>query len=980
MTEWIKRYYLAVPVALAVLATVLSFRSGTMIVGGDIPFLEYFPLHHLTNALSIWSPLDGLGRLASVLSANLVIAAVNSVLMKVLPSILLQKLWLIALTVAPVISVDYLVRKTFKRDEHRAIISFFAGLLYVFNLYQVQQWSFGLIMYQVLYTTTPLMLGLLVQDERETRSLLWFTILVAISTIAGMNVAIFAALALNLGLFAAYEIATSDDRWGKVRFFARYAIVFFAVNSIWLTGFILSYVGNLSLALSNSLNQSITNGSIKNVAQYNTLVNTFRLQSATIYGFWLNKYDFPSLFTYAKSGFVFLGYSFLGTVITGLILGFKRTVSKRYIPFFLLLFLVGLFAVKGETPPFAGVYHWLFTHVSWFSMFRTPQNKFEITLMLPFAMLFGWGTKEILVSLKARWLQGVVFCVFVGAIIVNVFPYWQGRMFFPRNQVRMPSTYQETVDPINQQSAFSRVLVLPFAEMSWVDTNWGYEGYDPLLYMLSKPTFSKSAEYLSSYNVSADARIMAAITEESASELLTACQTYSVSTIVVHRDFNYEPQQLPNVVKNFDALQAKGASIQLIKHTTDLDTYHVSYAGLKDEVRVASNPALYYADPDQMNVEKAYQNRFDAFVFSEQNTNNLLTLQQHIRNQVFPIGGSGTSYDGAQMVFGTPASGTFDTSVVAKKSGPFSLTANGQKYTLLAKAENDNLVSLGTLNLNHGFVVPAATKTVVDSSVLNSPVVVNMLTGKSGNTQLVTPSTKDTASGQPTIAIHSSDDGTGVQFRVNNLEADGTYQFSFDYKTVSGRALAFSIEGVGYNVGGQSLNRILTQETLTASGNWKHKILTLQPGPYPDILVYFYPDLSGVNDTEELLGNFSLQSIDLPISSVLLTNQSIPTLGSAEPTTSKLSQTDYRVSGAENSKDELLLLNQAFTDQWQLAPKNAQAIHLVTNGFANAWLVPSGTSATTITFRDQHVFAASFYVAGGTILLVIAYTLRRRKP
>lgn len=975
MLKWVKKYYLLLPVVLAALAALLSFKPGTMIAGGDIPFFEYFPFHHLQLSSFIWNPLDGVGRFVSSQPSALVVASIDSLLLKLFNPIFVQKFTFTVLTIAPIFSIDYLVKKIFKDDDRVYLISLVATLFYVFNLYELQQWAFGTIMYQVVYFTTPLLFAFLIRGYKEKHNLLYFTLVCVINTIVGANVAIFVGQVIALMILAIFLTIFSKERGKTSCYLFSYALIYLAINSIWLTGFLLSFIGSLSLATSNDWNQIITQGSVKSVIENNHLLNTFRLISATFYGFWDGKFDFPSSRAYNQPFLVYLNFSFLSFVISGFIVGFRKSKAKKYLIIFLVMLLIGFFAAKGAANPFSSIVIRLMDKFSWFAMFRTPQNKFGPMLMIPFAILFSWGFKEtILFLFKNKILRLVSFCAIIALIVINVFPYWQGRMFFSRYQVSMPQSYTDTADFLNKDQGFSRILTLPFFESTWISTKWGYEGYDPLYFMLKKPVFSRGAEYMSQFNQVADAKIMSAIGDESLSDFLSACRTYNIDTIIVHKDYNFDTFKIPNVIKRFDAIRSKTDKIILVKESGELLTYNISTKDNNQEIRTLDNPALYFGDTSRVAATKQYDTLFDGYIFAEQNESALAKMKKNIKNQIFSISDKRTQMNDGRITFAKGFSGLAEVTVEAKSSGRFDLNINGKEYEINADPANNNLCTIGELNLADGVDVLAKLIDVVtpeqygDISKLE---MVDVSPDAEGSSQFSLYKSPQTVNGQPVISLRSNNHKVGIRLNVPSIDKNANYSLSFDYKNVSGKPGMYVIEGINHKEGGQALNEVLKTANLPATNSWTHYSMIFQPQPYPEMYIYFYSDSNGLENTENLYGNVNLKKIDLPINSILIADQSIKDLGSSALDFNKISPVQYNVSTSKSLIGKVILFNQGFNKQWVMNGENSNLTHLTANGFANAWIVEGSSDKLRITFADQKKFVFSYYFASGALIIVI---------
>lgn len=188
----------------------------------------------------------------------------------------------------------------------------------------------------------------------------------------------------------------------------------------------------------------------------------------------------------------------------------SKSKNQRTILFFVFLGLLGSFLAKGASPPFGGVYIWLFEHVPGFNMFRDP-TKFYLLIVLSYAVLIPFTLGEI----GAKKWKNILLVLF---LLYWVFAHREAVLgtlagtFTPRT---VPVEFVRLKDYLVANSGFSRVLWIPARQ------RYGYSSGD-------MPGIS--LETMNLANLSSLAEWM----RESTSNVQLA--RYSVSYIIVPTD------------------------------------------------------------------------------------------------------------------------------------------------------------------------------------------------------------------------------------------------------------------------------------------------------------------------------------------------------------------------------------------------------------------------------------------------------------
>jgi hypothetical protein len=968
-----KKYYIILPLILVCVVSLLSLKSGKIIMGGDVPLYELNPWKFIKSSFYLWNSLDGVGRVSDHFSSGLIFYFFDALLVKIFNYSLAQKIIFFALSVLPIFSINYLVRKIFKQDENYYIISIIASLFYIFNLYQLQTWSFSLIMYQIAYVTTPIFIGLLINKEDSVKNLLLFAFFSLINSLIAMNIAIFIGQAIIMALLTIWFLIFSENRKNAAIYYAKYMFVFLVINSFWLIQFVSRYLGNLSLATNNDWNQIITAGNVADTMKYNVLSNAFRLISSTFYGFWLGKYDFPFYRIYESLPFIIINFSFIILIILGVIFFYKKSNYKKYILFFLSLAIIGLFLYKGAAAPFQSTYLYLIDRFPILSMFRTPQNKFGLMIVLPYSILFGWSIKEFLLLVKNRFWKIFLFVFIIALICVNLFPYWQGKMFFPKYQNKIPESYFSIAYQVNKSSDQGRVLILPFYESTWISTNWNYIGYDPLYYMLNKPYFSRGFDWMSQPNTVASKQIMTALTEKSVEKFSEVVNRYQIDTIVIHRDYNFSTFDVPNIVADFDKISKNNNEISLDQKYGELELYKIKNSNINDAY-FAESPAVIHG-AWQLSDTKNYKSMFDTFFVTDQNREQIDLLNNNVASHIYNFSAPEIKMSGKNIDFTPNIYGEKEIYVESAKSN-YEVNINGKNYQI---KDSGSVANLGKMYLNGELTLK------VDYDPLMPLKSIDL-----NEWQINDSSLKTSNNSSFEAAINENDNRffnliskngqAGIRKKISDLDKKNYYMFSFDYKNVSGDNPRFIIEGIELKSGAEELNKVLFDETLTKSSEINHKDIILKTDPFDKIFIYFYSNKEEKNtvNTENVYGNIELKKIISPINSILVKDSLNEPIVTEKTLIEEKNPDQYEIdaNGAKNNK--FLILQEGYHPYWIASSEKVNFPHLIANFYSNAWLVPANTTKINIQFKTHNLLWVSYVVAAALFGMIIALYIKEK--
>lgn len=183
-----------------------------------------------------------------------------------------------------------------------------------------------------------------------------------------------------------------------------------------------------------------------------------------------------------------------------LLLSIKRRKNTWTI-FLLMIFVLGIFSSKGNSPPFGELFDFLFRKISFLEFFRNPFEKLGLLLPLSFAPLLGLAYEDLRMFVKGKLRLVVDFGILFYLVILLGFPFWTGLIFTSGNppandlkiniQVEVPDYYQEANNYLLKNGGLFRFITFPLGGEG-IFYKWpkGYVGVEQSALLFSTPNIS----------------------------------------------------------------------------------------------------------------------------------------------------------------------------------------------------------------------------------------------------------------------------------------------------------------------------------------------------------------------------------------------------------------------------------------------------------------------------------------------------------
>lgn len=162
-------------------------------------------------------------------------------------------------------------------------------------------------------------------------------------------------------------------------------------------------------------------------------------------------------------------------------------------------------------------------------IFRSPHQKFSIIFLLSIIILLALIREKINKNWLKRWYDIT--------IVLYIFVMWSFLFFKPYitelNLVtHIPESYKESTTYINNDSSIKNIIILPFNESTWINTEFGFEGYSLFSYLLpQKQIYNRNDLSFSSQAKKIHDILWPAI-ENKQKNILNLMNQYNIDTLV----------------------------------------------------------------------------------------------------------------------------------------------------------------------------------------------------------------------------------------------------------------------------------------------------------------------------------------------------------------------------------------------------------------------------------------------------------------
>ena len=529
----------------------LAWFRGSLIAGMDLPF-PLAPAHQLMReSASLWDPAVNLGA-ASPSFRLAAYGVMNSSLCWLgFSAVAAEKVFFVLWFAGAGLSMYFLIRVLL---PHRRLAALTGALFYMLNPYTMLVRWYELNLWQFFYAFIPLLLALFVLVIRtgRLRYVGFFLLASLVMSPAFANLGALAILALVLGGYLVTYVAQNRGSREKVWLALRYALiltVLFTGIGMW---WILPSAAGLQQEASIRQTPESTLERVEFTARGSRLDRVLRLSGYC----WLHLdyADDPGnpVIPYAENYDTALTWV-LGWIIPLLaIAGLWKVRRNPGLVWPAVLWVGGIFFMKGLQPPLGGVTRWLYETVPGMSVFRHPFDKFGLLAVLGLAPLLGAGMESLYnaagsLTRRKPWREviGIALVAVVAALllVVLVWPMWSGDVVYEGGSTMpsfripgVPEDYRQASEWLDRSEGEFRVLPFPYNRGSWsLELFDWYMGYDPSRWLLGASVMAPS-----SYPGGEFSEVAAGAALYGHDHAQVLCTLLNVRYVLLREDVNWE--------------------------------------------------------------------------------------------------------------------------------------------------------------------------------------------------------------------------------------------------------------------------------------------------------------------------------------------------------------------------------------------------------------------------------------------------------
>lgn len=495
-TSFLGRNWPAFLICLFGLVTLFWFK-GEILAGGDQGLPP--PANILYRAFYTWDPLHpwlGFFDLFTTNSSEIFPYALfwSTLLNAGIPLAAADRIWVYLLYTLPGISMLYLASSIGIESK---IARFLVSLFYIVNPYVVYALTaFGPVNTdsQLMYTFTPLILGLTVRGLRSPLNYRYAAYIALASLFAGTtfeNAPKYIFIWAPSALFLLYSLVIPSNR--KIRsYMAKFAAVTVALVAM-INAYLLVYLYLTFESITSGLVQLSSVGVLFYYADHSSFSNVIR----TLAGYAWSPVFYSFYFSYDSPLLIAVAFSIPALAIGSLLLNNGKKMKVFFAAFFVLCF----FLAAGPNGIGEALFLWLYNNLPYFYIFRDPTTPFESGVVISFAILLGFLLDFFLKKWNFALNRKLLLITAVVALIfLSGFPILNGSVMpnsprgisgYPGVQVNFPS-YWANFSAFASSQWDGRILLVPTESpvgnsQFWYNPPFGYWGPDPAIQGISAP-------------------------------------------------------------------------------------------------------------------------------------------------------------------------------------------------------------------------------------------------------------------------------------------------------------------------------------------------------------------------------------------------------------------------------------------------------------------------------------------------------------
>lgn len=636
--------FVSIVTLLVVVISIVNYKPGTWLTGWDNLHPEMdFGLNIDRSINGVWQEYQGVGLLSGMAhTADLPRQLILLLFSLVLPLSFLRYLYFYLMLWSGPIGLYFFARWLLKRVDNSweaSLAAFLGSLFYLLNIGTVLNFYAPISFFNTQYGFLPWLLLYFYKYIREQKRA-YLIVYFALSFFASQMAYVPTLFIVYIGiliLISIYEFIVSKFNSKLVRNLFVIAFITLLANLYWILPFSLFAFKGSSTVINSKISQMSSENTFVLNKRGGSFFNTVLLK-----GFWLSNTDmnenreFVPMFKewndhLSNKYILFVGYTLSVFLVLGVIYSLYRGRSE--IRVFLLLFLVSMLMLMSENPPFGWIYALIREHSSIFrEIFRFTYTKFSLMAVFSYALMFSFGIKLVIDLIRKftasakliKVMQGAFATILIASMITWIFPIFQGYLFYPRLRLNIPQSYFNTFDFFKDQSASTRIAVLPqHTFWSWKYYNWGYRGSGFLWYGIKQPILDRAFDVWTPYNEGYYYEISQAIYSKDKLSFDNTIDKYAIDWLLLDKNMISTSGDQALAYDIIDSFVLDTQRYSLVRKYGDIEIYRVNRANAGglfvaqlNNINTVSRSSLY-TDKDNI------YNTFGSYIVSENAANEI---------------------------------------------------------------------------------------------------------------------------------------------------------------------------------------------------------------------------------------------------------------------------------------------------------------------------------------------------------------------
>ena len=540
------------------------------------------------SIFAVWQEYQGVGLLGGMgHAAGLLHQIYIFILSLILPQNLLRYTWTFLCLLVGGLGAYQLSITTLSAGKEasfpKRLAATTAGIFYIFNLSTLQVFYIPFETFTAHFAFLPWIVwsALRFLSVKSWKSLLVFMLVSLAATPSYYVPTLFLVTLLALGLLSLVHIVYQKN----LQALLNVATIFVStvlVNSFWLLPFLYFTFTNASVVPAAKINQMSSQTVFLENKNFGNIQNV-----ALLRGLWFDRTDInlsgntgylmANWRDYSYSlPFQAAGWITFGLIIFGLYSALKSRNRLQITAAALFIFAFTMLMVS--TPPFSWIVTLFRNSLPFFTeAFRFPFTKFSILASLAYSLLLGVGGLSLVQLASRKLFKRLSLGAILFLLITYLFPVYTGKLFWVREQSKIPQEYFQVFDFFKNQDQNTRIANFPqYTFWSWNYYWWGYEGSGFLWYGINQPILDRAFDPWSNYNEGYYSELNYALYSKKPQTLSQVLEKYQVNWLLVDKNVFSSINQKTLYTDELKGLLEKSGKATLVQQYGNIDIYKVN--------------------------------------------------------------------------------------------------------------------------------------------------------------------------------------------------------------------------------------------------------------------------------------------------------------------------------------------------------------------------------------------------------------------